>query len=665
MADTVQQNPPNAAANPEGEEAQQQGGGWPSIWKMLLAYFVVTQIIGLFTQNKALKKEDLIDKAGNQVILTDKIQNLFYDGHEFNITGYISPQTYFTLDKASRKAVVNEKRKHVFSASGLKYNFDESNFLDFNITFPVSEKFIEKNATMYLHLDIAADYRFKYDHLDTQMPDIHTGKQFSDAWFKDEGNTIVMHRSIPLVKYLPKVAKKKTVNLLDGTVIEEEIKEEVKVDEDEGVLEDEIKPQEFVQHLLPEIYCYMTPDTTVYSKKSIPEQLKNIFKINTQLNFYEPMVTCTDFWAYRDIMVELNKTVTQANVTVHFQPYSLTKVAMIEQFDVTNKVYAEWGMSSDMDLTKKMLSETNFYLLVLTIFVSLAHTICEMLAFKNEIHFWKERDSVKGISVRTLFIKLGMSVIIFLYLLDREETSLMISIPAGLGIAIECWKITKAMKVTSKPTFPYISIEDKESYMEEDTDKYDRVAMRYLSYAMYPLLAIYVVYSLFYEEHKGWYSFVINTLVGAVYVFGFITMTPQLYINYKLKSVEHLPWRALIYRFLNTIIDDLFSFIISMPTMHRISCFRDDVIFLIYLYQRWVYRVDKNRDPYGSLSKEEREAKEIDNLDDDSKYTDQPHKDDAAEDHAHNEEQSNEAEGIVPKKEDNDQVRKRTKAKNS
>lgn len=29
---------------------------------------------------------------------------------------------------------------------------------------------------------------------------------------------------------------------------------------------------------------------------------------------------------------------------------------------------------------------------------------------------------------------------------------------------------------------------------------------------------------------------------------GFVLMTPQLYINYKLKSVDHLPWRALIYR---------------------------------------------------------------------------------------------------------------------
>lgn len=72
-------------------------------------------------------------------------------------------------------------------------------------------------------------------------------------------------------------------------------------------------------------------------------------------------------------------------------------------------------------------------------------------------------------------------------------------------------------------------------------------------------------------------------------------MTPQLFINYKLKSVAHLPWRMLTYKFLNTFIDDIFAFVIKMPTMYRIGCFRDDIIFLIFLYQRWVYRVDHSR----------------------------------------------------------------------
>ena len=37
----------------------------------------------------------------------------------------------------------------------------------------------------------------------------------------------------------------------------------------------------------------------------------------------------------------------------------------------------------------------------------------------------------------------------------------------------------------------------------------------------------------------------------------------------------------------NTFIDDVFAFIIVMPTSHRIAVFRDDLVFLVYLYQRW------------------------------------------------------------------------------
>lgn len=69
-------------------------------------------------------------------------------------------------------------------------------------------------------------------------------------------------------------------------------------------------------------------------------------------------------------------------------------------------------------------------------------------------------------------------------------------------------------------------------------------------------------------------------------------MLPQLFINYRLKSVAALPWRAFTYRAFNTFIDDIFAFIITMPTAHRVACLRDDVVFMIYLYQRWyVYSI--------------------------------------------------------------------------
>lgn len=102
-------------------------------------------------------------------------------------------------------------------------------------------------------------------------------------------------------------------------------------------------------------------------------------------------------------------------------------------------------------------------------------------------------------------------------------------------------------------------------------------------------------YSLLYTPHKSWYSWTIQTTVNGVYAFGFLFMLPQLFLNYKLKSVAHLPWRAFMYKAFNTFIDDLFAFIITMPTAHRVACFRDDVVFLIYLYQRYLYPVDPNR----------------------------------------------------------------------
>lgn len=60
-----------------------------------------------------------------------------------------------------------------------------------------------------------------------------------------------------------------------------------------------------------------------------------------------------------------------------------------------------------------------------------------------------------------------------------------------------------------------------------------------------------------YSKYKSWYSWVLSSLVGFIYVFGFVMMTPQLFINYKLKSVAHLPWRAMIYKSINTFIDDV------------------------------------------------------------------------------------------------------------
>jgi len=49
-----------------------------------------------------------------------------------------------------------------------------------------------------------------------------------------------------------------------------------------------------------------------------------------------------------------------------------------------------------------MFLETNPYFLGLTMIVSVLHTIFEVLAMKNDIAFWKDRDTLKGLSISSL-----------------------------------------------------------------------------------------------------------------------------------------------------------------------------------------------------------------------------------------------------------------------
>uniref|UniRef100_A0A0R3TUH2 Cleft lip and palate transmembrane protein 1 n=1 Tax=Rodentolepis nana TaxID=102285 RepID=A0A0R3TUH2_RODNA len=226
-----------------------------------------------------------------------------------------------------------------------------------------------------------------------------------------------------------------------------------------------------------------------------------------------------------------------------------------------------------------------------------------------DIQFWRSRDNFEGLSLRSVLFNIFQSVIVVLYVLDND-TNFMVKVSVCIGLAIEIWKIHKVFKIQFDHenklfgVIPRPSFEWQESYTESETKIYDQMAFKYLSWALFPLLIAYAGYSLVYEEHRGWYSWILSMLYGFLLTFSFIAMTPQLFINYKLKSVAHLPWRMMTYKALNTFIDDLFAFVIKTPTLYRIGCFRDDIIFFIYLYQRWIYRIDPSRVNEFGVSKE-------------------------------------------------------------
>merc|ERR1719350_935192 len=130
---------------------------------------------------------------------------------------------------------------------------------------------------------------------------------------------------------------------------------------------------------------------------------------------------------------------------------------------------------------------------------------------------------------------------------------------------------------------------------KKKADDFDTIAMKWLALLFSPMVFGYALYTLYFDCHRSWYSYFLTCSASSVYSLGFILMTPQVFINYKHKTVAYLPWRKFIYRALTTFIDDLFAFIVRMPTMHRLSCFRDDIVFIIYLYQRQIYAIDRER----------------------------------------------------------------------
>ncbi len=64
----------------------------------------------------------------------------------------------------------------------------------------------------------------------------------------------------------------------------------------------------------------------------------------------------------------------------------------------------------ESDEFKRILLEGNPYFLALTFAVSLLHTVFDMLAFKNDIGFWKNKKSVEGLSVRTILFNCACQV---------------------------------------------------------------------------------------------------------------------------------------------------------------------------------------------------------------------------------------------------------------
>ncbi|OJJ04719.1 hypothetical protein ASPVEDRAFT_44253 [Aspergillus versicolor CBS 583.65] len=519
--------------------------------------------------------------------IPDTISPIWPTDSALDISIYISPSILVPSFKSlpSSSLVLEEKK------FGLG-NYSDVREVEATIQVP---KEVQNNGTLWAHFLVGL-----------------SGHQL-DPTAKDYSTDTAVHFFRPLNQYLPKKKAKKLKNLLASA-------DETEEEEDDGTPDVSIASFYHSNFTLSVI-----PDSSDMKYRQIHPAIRRQTQLETtgardvsgQNGWYYPIVFLNTFWQLRTHMMELNSTVETVPIRFTLNNLQNWKFAMMASLDDNAKQTARQaafggstpggGDGSEFEMVKEVLLDTNIWLLGTTGVVTIFHMIFETLAFKNDISHWRKKKDNVGTSVRTILANVFMQTVIFLYLMDNSEnTSWMILASQGFGIVLEAWKVTKTVNVRLRPPptgsffsfLPYVIVfEDKHKLTETEkkTQEYDEIAFRYLYIIGVPLLGAYAAYSLMYNTHKSWYSYIIETLVGSVYAYGFLMMVPSLYINYRLKSVAHMPGKAMTYKFLNTFIDDLFAFTVKMPWLHRLATLRDDVIFFIWLYQSYKYRVDYTR----------------------------------------------------------------------
>jgi hypothetical protein len=591
------------------EPAEEQSSVASTIFRSLIIYFIFSSFMNKQASQGAdnsggdphqaqqqLKGQDGAvagTGAGADVVVMGEdarlppYTNLMRLGQEVNLWVYLSVSE---SDYSEEDLVWSEK--------SIYYDWEEVNSRAKNITLPLTGQWeqAQHNTSIYAHVYFT-------------LPQIRPGMERADS----SNELRMVHGVQQLNRYAERPKLKTSKNLLGYTDADDPGASEAEAQPDESaVAVSSSAGPDIISLWKPKLTLNLVVDHTVYPRNQVPAQVATKMNFDRQKGKYHPKLFFNDFWTLRESQFPLNETVEEVTLEMEYYPLSLMKWQLIEQMEENWKSQREMGTGggdAETEVLKNMLIETSPALLVTTGVVSCLHMVFDMLAFKNDIKFWRNQKSLEGLSVGTVFINSFCSVVVFLYLMNSEEISNMILFSQGLSLCIEFWKIKKVVLVSLDWDRAILGILPRPTYKHRRsyqtvTAKYDRIAMRYMSFVLYPAVVGYSIYSLRYEAHKGWYTWVLGSLVGAVYTFGFIMMTPQLYINYKLKSVAHMPWRVMVYKSLNTFIDDLFAFIIKMPLLHRLSCFRDDIIFFIFLYQRYIYDIDETRLNEFGVSKE-------------------------------------------------------------
>eukprot|EP00927_Polykrikos_kofoidii_P003480 TRINITY_DN11382_c0_g2_i1.p1 TRINITY_DN11382_c0_g2~~TRINITY_DN11382_c0_g2_i1.p1 ORF type:complete len:725 (+),score=110.69 TRINITY_DN11382_c0_g2_i1:111-2285(+) len=396
-----------------------------------------------------------------------------------------------------------------------------------------------------------------------------------------------------------------------------------------------------VPHLVPKVQISMSLDFEEYDSQYPPPLLYKefvfgegphptmplerdvrypVFETSNGERSYAPEINLGTWGIERRLWRPLNSSAESEDpeVIVELSVDGMIQHSVVESFKQYLKIYMQMGFTEDdFDDIRQFLFRYPLHIMAIMQLIGFMQMTLTTLAFKNDITFFKGRSDFTGLSSRSLMTDTVQELIIFEYLRDYESISRIVLFQVGMQTLISAWKFVRVARLRIKFQYllPWITYNrGSQAQWENNTEEIDAKGMRYLKMVLYPLSVGWGVWNLAHYSYKSWWSWLISSLADFAYTFGFINMMPQIFINYKLKSVAHMPWRVLMYKFFNTFIDDVFAFFIMsdyMTKKHRWMTLRDDIVFFIFLFQLYLYKVDPTRpDEYGNVYVESPETTE-------------------------------------------------------
>ena len=578
--------------NPE-ENNSQQGFFQKYIWYII--FFVAFQIgLRLFNQNKENPNEP-------------KFTCIFEEGTKFDVNFYLSSRDHFSVIKDS-KPIYTIKNMTFSYENYSSYSFDNQINITYNLSYLYKRK-NHKNSRLYLFAEIKLDEDV-FQRLN----------EFYQLQKKD------LIRSINILKY---------VEDLSGLLNSGKDIDDISVGRDFKQKYEENKTDNNMNNTninIPIPKLYYQNNFYLYMIRSAKKegltlfQTFNIMKVpmtvNTQKMEYVPIIALSDFWSMDSELSPINKTSSgYFNFTLYLSFNYIRSFFFSNMLGIQineKMMYEKFSISGTKDILVELIRNNSTFYLIILFTVNTLHTIFSYLGFSSDISYYKNLKKLDGVYTKYIFFNIFYMFITFIYIL-LQGANFLVKIELFISFVIEFWKLKKIFKISLDiKNCPYIiKLEYKKSFETEEARDYESEAVDMMvKYMLLPIGVIYLGYRVYYYSDNiiknNWRSviiFIIEYIYFLLNVFGFILLTPQIYLNYKLKSVEHLPMRAMTYKFLNTIIDDLYAFAVKSPLLYRIFCFRDDVIFVIYIYQIFKYRKNNRKDMVEKQKKEFEEEK--------------------------------------------------------